>query len=43
MAPQATITKIMGIIEELEDLDDVRTVYSNLEISEEAVDMLAAA
>jgi YebC/PmpR family DNA-binding regulatory protein len=35
--------KIMGIIEDLEDLDDVRNVYSNLEISEEAVAMLAAA
>ncbi len=35
--------KIMGLIEELEDLDDVRTVYSNLEISEEAVALLAAA
>ena len=35
--------KIMGIIEDLEDLDDVRNVYSNLEISEEAVALLAAA
>ncbi|MEJ2551204.1 MAG: YebC/PmpR family DNA-binding transcriptional regulator [Anaerolineales bacterium] len=41
--PADETLKIMGIIEELEDLDDVRTVYSNLEISEEAVDMLAAA
>ncbi len=50
MVPNATIElsaddtlKIMGIIEDLEDLDDVRNVYSNLEISEEAVAMLAAA
>ena len=50
MVPNATIglsandtLKIMGIIEDLEDLDDVRNVYSNLEISDEAVAMLAAA
>lgn len=41
--PADETLKIMGIIEGLEDLDDVRNVYTNLEISEEAVAMLAAA
>lgn len=35
--------KVMQIIEKIEDLDDVRSVYSNLEISEEAVQLLETA
>ncbi len=35
--------KVMGIIEELEDLMDVQNVYSNLDVTEEAVELLEAA
>ena len=35
--------KVMKIIEDLEDLDDVRAVFSNLEITEEAVQLLEKA
>lgn len=35
--------KVMRTIEKLEDLDDVRSVYSNLEVSEEAVELLETA
>ena len=35
--------KIMRLIEELEDLDDVQEVYSNLDVTEEAVAMLETA
>ena len=34
--PQATV-KLIRLIEKLEDLDDVQTVFSNLEISDEAM------
>jgi transcriptional/translational regulatory protein YebC/TACO1 len=34
--------KVMGVIEELEELDDVQKVYSNLHISDEAVAAMAA-
>jgi transcriptional/translational regulatory protein YebC/TACO1 len=33
----------MRLIEELEDLDDVQEVYSNLDVTEEAVSMLETA
>jgi transcriptional/translational regulatory protein YebC/TACO1 len=32
--------KVMRVIEELEDMDDVQNVFSNLSVSEEAVAML---
>ena len=35
--------KVMRVIEEIEDLDDVQNVYSNLEVTEEAVSMLETA
>ena len=35
--------KVMRVIEELEDLDDVQNVYSNLEVTEEAVSMFETA
>jgi YebC/PmpR family DNA-binding regulatory protein len=35
--------KVMRVIEEIEDLDDVQNVYSNLDITEEAVSMLETA
>ncbi len=35
--------KVMGVIEKLEDLDDVQAVSSNLHISEEALESLTAA
>ncbi len=35
--------KVMRIIEELEDLDDVQQVYSNLQVTEDAVAQLEAA
>lgn len=34
--------KVMGVIEKLEDLDDVQTVSSNLQISDEALEALSA-
>jgi transcriptional/translational regulatory protein YebC/TACO1 len=33
----------MRIIEEIEDLEDVQNVYSNLDVTEEAVALLEAA
>jgi YebC/PmpR family DNA-binding regulatory protein len=41
--PAESALKVMRIIEELEDLDDVQQVYSNLDITEEAVALLEAA
>jgi YebC/PmpR family DNA-binding regulatory protein len=41
--PAENALKVMRIIEELEDLDDVQQVYSNLDITEEAVALLEAA
>ncbi|UCF60982.1 MAG: YebC/PmpR family DNA-binding transcriptional regulator [Anaerolineaceae bacterium] len=41
--PSDRAVKVMRIIEELEDLDDVQNVYSNLDITEEAVVLLEAA
>ncbi|MFN2274015.1 MAG: YebC/PmpR family DNA-binding transcriptional regulator, partial [Anaerolineales bacterium] len=35
--------KVMRLIEDLEDLDDVQEVYSNLDVTEEAVAMLETA
>jgi len=35
--------KVMRVIEEIEDLDDVQNVYSNLEVTDEAVSMLETA
>jgi len=35
--------KVMRVIEELEDLDDVQNVYSNLQITDEALEELQAA
>jgi YebC/PmpR family DNA-binding regulatory protein len=35
--------KVMGVIEKLEDLDDVQSVSSNLEITDEALDAISAA
>ena len=35
--------KVMRVIEEIEDLDDVQNVYSNLDVTEEAVSMLETA
>ncbi len=50
MSPQAEIElpvddaiKVMGLIERLEDLDDIQTVYSNLAITEELLTQLDAA
>jgi transcriptional/translational regulatory protein YebC/TACO1 len=38
MQPDAdTAVKVIRLIEKLEDLDDVQTVYSNLEISDEVM------
>jgi YebC/PmpR family DNA-binding regulatory protein len=44
MIPKTTLTldqkktfKVMGVIEELEDLDDVQQVYSNLDISDDVL------
>jgi len=34
--------KVMKVIEDLEDLDDVEAVYSNLNISDEALQELEA-
>lgn len=35
--------KVMNVIEELEDLEDTQRVFSNLSVTEEAVDLLEAA
>jgi transcriptional/translational regulatory protein YebC/TACO1 len=35
--------KVMRVIEAIEDLDDVQNVYSNLEVTEEAVSILETA
>lgn len=35
--------QVMKVIEALEDLDDVQEIYSNLQLSEEAVEQYAAA
>jgi YebC/PmpR family DNA-binding regulatory protein len=40
--PDATV-QVMRLIEQLEELDDVQAVYSNVEISDAAVDALEAA
>jgi YebC/PmpR family DNA-binding regulatory protein len=42
LAPENAL-KVMHIIEELEDQPDVQSVFSNLEVTEEAVEMLEAA
>ena len=39
---QSDAVKILKLIEDLEDLDDVRRVYSNLEMTEEAINAYAA-
>ncbi|MGD8822998.1 MAG: YebC/PmpR family DNA-binding transcriptional regulator [Anaerolineales bacterium] len=41
--PAEQAVKVMRIIEELEDLDDVRAVFSNLDVTEEAVQLLEEA
>jgi YebC/PmpR family DNA-binding regulatory protein len=41
--PAAKTLQVMRVIEELEDLDDVQDVYSNLDVTDEAVAMLATA
>ena len=41
--PAEQAVKVMRIIEDLEDLDDVRAVFSNLDITEEAVHLLEEA
>jgi YebC/PmpR family DNA-binding regulatory protein len=41
--PSDRAVKVMRIIEELEDLTDVQSVYTNLDITEEAVVLLEAA
>jgi transcriptional/translational regulatory protein YebC/TACO1 len=50
MLPQNEVTledreavRILRLIDEIEDLDDVRRVFSNLEMTEEAVSAYAAA
>lgn len=40
--PPDDAVKVMQFIEKVEDLDDVRAVFSNLEVSEEAVELLEA-
>jgi YebC/PmpR family DNA-binding regulatory protein len=40
---QEETLKVMRVIEDLEDMDDVQNVFSNLTITEEAVEMLEAA
>ena len=40
---QEQTLKVMRVIEELEELDDVQNVYSNLQISDEAIKALEAA
>jgi transcriptional/translational regulatory protein YebC/TACO1 len=34
--------KVMRVIDELEELDDVQNIYSNLELSDEAIRQLEA-
>ena len=41
--PADKAVKVMKIIEELEDLDDIRAVFSNLDVTEEAVLLLEEA
>ena len=41
--PADKAVKVMKIIEELEDLDDIRAVFSNLDVTEEAVHLLEEA
>lgn len=41
--PRDETVQVMRVIERLEDLDDTQAVYSNLDISEEAVEMLETA
>lgn len=41
--PSEKTVQVMRVIEELEDLDDVQHVYSNLDVTEEAVAMLETA
>jgi YebC/PmpR family DNA-binding regulatory protein len=41
--PAESALRVMRVIEELEDLDDVQQVYSNLDVTEEAVALLEAA
>lgn len=40
LSPDHTL-QVMRVIESLEDLDDVQQVYTNLDVTEEAVEMLA--
>jgi YebC/PmpR family DNA-binding regulatory protein len=42
LPPEKTL-QVMRVIEELEDIDDVQKIYSNLDITDEAVSMLEAA
>jgi YebC/PmpR family DNA-binding regulatory protein len=42
LAPEKTL-QVMRIIETLEELDDVQKVFSNLDVTEEAVELLEAA
>ena len=41
LAPKDTLS-VMGLVDALEELDDVQQVYSNLEISDEAIEQYAA-
>lgn len=40
---QKQTVQVMQVIEQIEDLDDVQAVFSNLDVSEEAVEMLETA
>jgi transcriptional/translational regulatory protein YebC/TACO1 len=40
---QAQTLQVMGVIEKVEDLDDVQNVYSALEIDDEAIAAMEAA
>jgi transcriptional/translational regulatory protein YebC/TACO1 len=40
--PQNDSVKVLRLIDELEDLEDVRRVFSNLEMTEDAVEAYAA-
>jgi YebC/PmpR family DNA-binding regulatory protein len=42
LAPEKTL-QVMRVIENLEDLDDVQKVFSNLDVTDEAVELLEAA
>ncbi len=42
LSPQDTL-QVLRIIEHLEDLEDIQQVYSNLELSDEAVNLLETA